>query len=52
MLTLGDALVSLSLGVTLFDERVRTAWWLVPEALGAALVLWGAVLLSRVALTR
>ncbi|WP_310716743.1 DMT family transporter [Streptomyces lydicus] len=52
VLTLGDALVSLSLGVTLFDERVRTGWWLVPEALGIALVLWGAELLSRVALTR
>ncbi|MFJ9412995.1 DMT family transporter [Streptomyces sp. NPDC101227] len=50
VLTLGDALVSLSLGVTLFDERVRTGWWLLPEALGVALVLWGAVLLSRVAL--
>ncbi|MET7801416.1 DMT family transporter [Streptomyces decoyicus] len=52
VLTLGDALVSLSLGVTLYDERVRTGWWLVPECLGIALVLWGAVLLSRVALAR
>ncbi|MEV5481667.1 MULTISPECIES: DMT family transporter [Streptomyces] len=52
VLTLGDALVSLSLGVTLYDERVRAGWWLVPEALGVALVLWGAVLLSRVALAR
>ncbi|MGW1376292.1 DMT family transporter [Streptomyces sp. NPDC002446] len=52
VLTLGDALVSLSLGVTLFDERVRTGWWLLPEALGIALVLWGAVLLSRSALAR
>ncbi|UKY54449.1 DMT family transporter [Streptomyces inhibens] len=52
VLTLGDALVSLSLGVTLFDERVRAGWWLLPECLGIALVLWGAVLLSRVALAR
>ncbi|MFI5523690.1 DMT family transporter [Streptomyces platensis] len=52
VLTLGDALLSLSLGVTLFDERVRTGWWLLPEAVGVALVLWGAVLLSRVALAR
>ncbi|MFI6768496.1 DMT family transporter [Streptomyces sp. NPDC050355] len=50
--TLGDALVSLSLGITLFDERIRTGWWLLPEALGMALVLWGALLLSRVALAR
>ncbi|WP_043268607.1 DMT family transporter [Streptomyces sp. CT34] len=48
VLTLGDALVSLSLGVTLFDERVRVGWWLLLEGLGAGLVLWGAVLLSRV----
>ncbi|MFF4603378.1 DMT family transporter [Streptomyces sp. NPDC001339] len=52
VLTLGDALVSLSLGVTLFDERVRAGWWLVPETLGIALVLWGAVRLSRVALAQ
>ncbi|MEV6563678.1 DMT family transporter [Streptomyces kronopolitis] len=52
VLTLGDGLVSLSLGVTLYDERVRTGWWLLPEALGVALVLWGAMLLSRVALAR
>ncbi|KUL34982.1 hypothetical protein ADL22_28620 [Streptomyces sp. NRRL F-4489] len=52
VLTLGDALVSLSLGVTLFDERVRAGWWLVPEALGCGLVLWGAVLLSQVSLAR
>ncbi|MFE1177450.1 DMT family transporter [Streptomyces sp. NPDC058773] len=52
VLTLGDALVSLSLGVTLFDERVRTGWWLLPEAIGVGLVLWGAMLLSRVALAQ
>lgn len=52
VLTLGDALVSLSLGVTLFDEQVRTGWWLIPECAGIALVLWGALYLSRVALTR
>ncbi|MGW5822268.1 DMT family transporter [Streptomyces noursei] len=52
VLTLGDALISLSLGVTLFDERVRIGWWLVPEALGVGLILWGAVLLSQVSLAR
>lgn len=34
-LTLGDALVSLALGVTLYAEEVRTGWWLVPEIAGA-----------------
>ncbi|WP_102925130.1 DMT family transporter [Streptomyces noursei] len=52
VLTVGDALVSLSLGVTLFDERVRAGWWLLPEALGVGLVLWGAVLMSQVSLAR
>ncbi|GGU69881.1 hypothetical protein GCM10010211_39240 [Streptomyces albospinus] len=52
VLILGDALVSLSLGVTLFDEQVRVGWWLLLEGLGVGLVLWGAVLLSRVALAR
>ncbi|MFF4218668.1 MULTISPECIES: DMT family transporter [Streptomyces] len=51
-LTLGDALVSLSLGITLYEERVRSGWWILPEAAGAALVLYGAVTISRVALAR
>ncbi|MGK5549678.1 DMT family transporter [Streptomyces sp. URMC 127] len=51
-LTLGDALVSLSLGITLYEERVRGGWWILPEAAGAALVLYGAVTISRVALAR
>ncbi|WP_235482268.1 DMT family transporter [Streptomyces roseoverticillatus] len=52
LLALGDALVSLSLGITLYEERVRSGWWLLPEAAGAALVLYGAVTISRVALAR
>ncbi|MER5720116.1 DMT family transporter [Streptomyces sp. NPDC002132] len=47
-LTIGDATISLVLGVTLFDERVRTGWWLLPEALGALLLLWGVFRLTRV----
>ncbi|MEY9877032.1 drug/metabolite transporter (DMT)-like permease [Streptacidiphilus sp. MAP12-33] len=46
-LTLGDALVSLSLGVTLYNETVRVGWWLVPEVIGVLLVALGAVGLSR-----
>jgi hypothetical protein len=46
-LTLGDALISLSLGVTLYSETVRTGWFLVPEIIGAGLVLFGAIALSR-----
>ncbi|MFD5266460.1 DMT family transporter [Streptomyces sp. NPDC058335] len=47
-LTIGDATVSLLLGVTLFDEHVRTGWWLVPEAAGVLLIVWGVFRLTRV----
>jgi len=47
-LTIGDATVSLILGVMLFQEEIRTGWWLLPEAIGVVLVLWGVVRLSRV----
>ncbi|MFF8726943.1 DMT family transporter [Streptomyces sp. NPDC015171] len=46
-LTIGDAVVSLVLGVTLFGERIRTGWWLVPEACGALLIVAGVLVLSR-----
>lgn len=46
-LTIGDAMVSLTLGMTLFGERIRTGWWLVPEACGALLIVAGVVVLSR-----
>jgi drug/metabolite transporter (DMT)-like permease len=47
-LTIGDATLSLLLGVTLFDETIRTGWWLLPELIGAAVVLWGVLRLTRV----
>jgi drug/metabolite transporter (DMT)-like permease len=40
-LTLGDALVSLSLGVVLYNETVRTGWWLLPELIGLGLIAAG-----------
>ncbi|MEU2437176.1 DMT family transporter [Streptomyces rubradiris] len=46
-LTIGDAVVSLTLGITLFGERVRTGWWLVPELCGALLIVAGVLVLSR-----
>jgi drug/metabolite transporter (DMT)-like permease len=46
-LTLGDALISLSLGVVLYNETVRTGWWLLPEVVGVALVALGVHGLSR-----
>jgi hypothetical protein len=47
-LTIGDATVSLLLGITLFGERIRTGWWVLPEAIGVGLILWGVLTLSRV----
>ncbi|MGW3208085.1 DMT family transporter [Streptomyces sp. NPDC001135] len=46
-LTIGDAVISLTLGMTLFGERIRTGWWLVPEACGALLIVVGVGVLSR-----
>jgi len=46
-LTIGDATVSLLLGVTLFGESVRTGWWLAPELIGVALVCAGVIVLAR-----
>ncbi len=46
-LTLGDATVSLALGVLLYQEDLRGGWWLLPQALGVALVVAGVVALSR-----
>ena len=46
-LTLGDGLISLSLGVVLYDEVVRTGWWLVPAIGGVGLVAAGVQGLSR-----
>jgi drug/metabolite transporter (DMT)-like permease len=52
-LTLGDAVVSLALGVTVYGEHVRTGWWLLPELAAIGLIVGGTVYLSRaVPLTR
>lgn len=52
-LTLGDATVSLALGVTLYGEHIRTGWWVLPELAGIALITFGTVHLSRaIPLTR
>jgi drug/metabolite transporter (DMT)-like permease len=47
-LTIGDATVSLLLGITLFEETIRTGWWLLPEAIGTGLILWGVIRLTHV----
>ncbi|WP_327267826.1 DMT family transporter [Streptomyces sp. NBC_01218] len=47
MLTLGDALISILYGVTLFGETLRTGWWLLPEVVALALIALGCLELSR-----
>jgi drug/metabolite transporter (DMT)-like permease len=47
MLSIGDALISTSYGVTLFSESLRTGWWLIPQIAGMGLVLAGCIGLTR-----
>ncbi|MFF9909300.1 DMT family transporter [Streptomyces sp. NPDC013457] len=46
-LTLGDATVSLMLGILIYEEDVRMGWWLVPELLGVGLIVFGVFALAR-----
>jgi drug/metabolite transporter (DMT)-like permease len=46
-LTIGDAAVSLLLGITVFDESVRTGWWMLPEAIGIGSICVGVGVLVR-----
>ncbi|WP_333768860.1 DMT family transporter [Streptomyces sp. IBSBF 2435] len=46
-LTLGDATVSLLLGILVYAEHIRTQWWIVPELAGVALIIAGTLHLSR-----
>ncbi|WND23977.1 DMT family transporter [Streptomyces violaceus] len=51
-LTLGDALVSLALGILLYEETIRSGWWLLPQLFGVALIAAGVFALARIPLTR
>lgn len=46
-LTLGDAGVSVALGVLLYEEHLRTHWWLLPQVLGLSLICAGVLALAR-----
>ncbi|MEV5884529.1 DMT family transporter [Streptomyces sp. NPDC052020] len=46
-LALGDAAVSLLLGLLLYQEDVRAGWWLIPQVTGVALVTVGVITLAR-----
>jgi drug/metabolite transporter (DMT)-like permease len=47
MLTVGDALISISLGVVLFGEQVRTGWWLPLEIACLAVIVLGCVEIAK-----
>lgn len=47
MLTVGDALISISLGVVLFDENVRVGWWLPLEIACLAVIVVGCVEIAK-----
>ncbi|WP_345665969.1 DMT family transporter [Streptomyces venetus] len=51
-LTLGDATVSLALGITLYEEKIRSGWWVLPELFGVALIAAGVIALARIPLTQ
>ncbi|MFD7029229.1 DMT family transporter [Streptomyces sp. NPDC059917] len=46
-LTLGDAGVSVALGVLLYEEHLRSHWWLVPQLVGLGLIATGVFALVR-----
>jgi hypothetical protein len=47
MLTVGDALISISYGVTLYAEQLRVGWWLVPEIVALAAIIVGCVQIAK-----
>lgn len=47
-LTLGDATVSMTLGIVVYEEHIRAGWWLLPELAGVALMVAGVFALARV----
>jgi hypothetical protein len=47
MLTVGDALISISYGVTLFSEQLRTGWWLLPQLVALAAIILGCVQIAK-----
>ncbi|MFD3627971.1 DMT family transporter [Streptomyces sp. NPDC058698] len=51
-ITLGDAGVSLALGITIYEEHVRGGWWLPVQLLGGALIAAGVLALSKLPLAR
>lgn len=47
MLTVGDALISIGYGVTLYSETLRSGWWLVPQIIALAAIIVGCVHIAK-----
>jgi len=47
MLTVGDALISITYGVMLFGEQLRLGWFLLPEIVALALIVLGYIEIAR-----
>lgn len=47
MLTVGDALISISYGVTLFSENLRVGWWLLPEIVALVAIIAGCIQIAK-----
>jgi hypothetical protein len=47
MLTVGDALISISFGVTLFSEDLRVGWWLLPEVVALVAIIAGCIQIAK-----
>ena len=47
MLTVGDALISIGYGVTLFSEELRAGWWLLPQLIALAAIILGCVQIAK-----
>jgi hypothetical protein len=47
MLTVGDALISISYGVTLYSEVLRVGWWLIPELVALVAIVVGCIQIAK-----
>ncbi|HEV3382999.1 MAG TPA: DMT family transporter [Trebonia sp.] len=47
MLTVGDALISISYGVTLYGEEIRVGWWLLPQIIALIAIIAGCVHIAK-----
>jgi drug/metabolite transporter (DMT)-like permease len=47
MLTVGDALISIGYGITLYSEQIRAGWWLLPQLAALGVIITGCVQIAK-----